>query len=414
MNGCPEADWYRPTIAQLMSYPDWFERACQHVIYDVDPDGTVEADCGEAEEKTAKDDAALECSWLEAEVCALVGFVSQSLPQRSRQHCSSDTVSALMDVSPEQIATLNAVPVLEQRTAAWYAERHSMISASSAWKALSSEAMRLSIIGEKVKPLAAAVADGTGGSGFTNVNSPLHWGHKYEPVSTALYSKWFGADVAEYGCIRHPSIPYLGASPDGVVVTPGALYGRMLEIKNVVNRELTGIPKREYWIQMQMQMEVCDLPLCDFLECRFLEYDSWSEADADGTFTQTATGKPKGAFLMLWSPAQKTNRYFYPPLTFTTLAEYSAWENKIREENPDLEWVQRIRWRLESYSLVTVERNRAWFETAKADFANVWKEVEKARCDSGSAVNHAGVSIGHKDLESVCSITEYDVPTDAS
>ena len=51
-------------------------------------------------------------------------------------------------------------------------------------------------------------------------------------------------------------------------------YGRMLEIKNIVNRDITGIPKKAYWVQMQLQMEVCDLEECDFLETRFKEYDN--------------------------------------------------------------------------------------------------------------------------------------------
>ena len=49
----------------------------------------------------------------------------------------------------------------------------------------------------------------------------------------------------------------------------------MLEIKNIVNREITGIPKKEYWVQMQMQMEVCAIyEECDFLETRFKEYEN--------------------------------------------------------------------------------------------------------------------------------------------
>jgi hypothetical protein len=45
----------------------------------------------------------------------------------------------------------------------------------------------------------------------------------------------------------------------------------MLEIKNIVNRDITGEPLHHYWIQMQVQMEVCDLDVCDFLETRFKE-----------------------------------------------------------------------------------------------------------------------------------------------
>ena len=405
MDSVEELEWYIPLIAKNTSYPDWFERSCEEIIADIDPDGSVEMqeERGEVVEEHGETHDGSEYSWLQTEVCAYVALLSQRLAMRSRRHCVQDPSFEI--VSPEKIEALNAVPVLEQRSAAWYAERHSMISASSAWKALSSDAMRRAIVRDKAVSLQSAVSIGTGGSGFTNVNSPLHWGHKYEPVSTAFYCKFFSVDVAEYGCIRHPSIAYLGASPDGVVTTPGPLYGRMLEIKNVVNRELTGIPKREYWIQMQMQMEVCDLPLCDFFECQFLEYDSWSEADADGTFTQSATGEPKGAFLMLWSPSQQTNRYFYPPLTLTTLAEYSEWEDKVRKDNPELEWVQRVRWRLANFSLVTVERNKEWFNTVKNDFSMVWQEVEAARKVAKAA---------NKDIESVCSITEYDVPTNAS
>ena len=74
-------------------------------------------------------------------------------------------------------------------------------------------------------------------------------------------------------------------------------YGRMLEIKNPTTREITGTPKREYWIQMQMQMGVCGLTECDFLETSFKEYESSEEFMSDGTFAETAGGKPKGVII---------------------------------------------------------------------------------------------------------------------
>ena len=39
-----------------------------------------------------------------------------------------------------------------------------------------------------------------------------------------------------------------------------------------MNRDITGIPKEEYWVQMQVQLETCDLEYCDFFETRFKEY----------------------------------------------------------------------------------------------------------------------------------------------
>ena len=46
------------------------------------------------------------------------------------------------------------------------------------------------------------------------------------------------------------------ASPDGInIKADSPYYGRAVEIKNPVSREITGIPKKDYWIQMQIQME---------------------------------------------------------------------------------------------------------------------------------------------------------------
>jgi hypothetical protein len=41
----------------------------------------------------------------------------------------------------------------------------------------------------------------------------------------------------------------------------------MVEIK-IYTTERYGIPTDNYWIQMQFQMEVCDLDECDFFETR--------------------------------------------------------------------------------------------------------------------------------------------------
>ena len=78
-----------------------------------------------------------------------------------------------------------------------------------------------------------------------NINSPFHNGHKYEPLSIIIYEDWFNTKVAEVGAIKHIKYPFLRASPDGINVDPkNPRFGRALEIKNPVNRVLTGIPKK--------------------------------------------------------------------------------------------------------------------------------------------------------------------------
>ena len=63
----------------------------------------------------------------------------------------------------------------------------------------------------------------------------------------------------------------------------------MVEIKNIVNREITGMPSEAYWIQMQIQMECCNIDLCDFIETRFKEYES-EEAFYNETNTEMNRG----------------------------------------------------------------------------------------------------------------------------
>ena len=97
-------------------------------------------------------------------------------------------------------------------------------------------------------------------------------GVKYEPVTILIYEDMYKTKVEEFGCIQHPEYNFIGASPDGINIDEtNNKFGKMLEIKNIVNREITGIPKTEYWIQTQIQMETCDLNECDFLETRFSE-----------------------------------------------------------------------------------------------------------------------------------------------
>ena len=175
---------------------------------------------------------------------------------------------------------MREIPQPEQRTAEWYSFRHNLITASNAYKTLmevnGSEFNQ--IVFEKCKPLYvpsdSEKEDDSGNVKVVNVETTLHWGQKYEPLSVLIYEHMYNTTIEDFGCIKHDKHTFLGASPDGInVESSSPRYGRMLEIKNIVNREITGIPKLEYWVQMQLQMETCRLERCDFLETRFKEYE---------------------------------------------------------------------------------------------------------------------------------------------
>ena len=86
----------------------------------------------------------------------------------------------------------------------------------------------------------------------------------------------------------------------------------MLEIKNPTTRKISGIPKKEYWIQMQIQMEVWDLDECDFLETVYKEYESEEDFNKDGdSFIKNANGKRKG-IIVLKNRRRRQRRHCFP------------------------------------------------------------------------------------------------------
>ena len=184
----------------------------------------------------------------------------------------------------------------------------------------------------------------------------------------------FDTKVNEYGCIESDKYPYLAASPDGInVKIDNPRYGRLLEIKNPTSREITGIPKKEYWVQMQMQMEVLNLDECDFLETSFKEYTSEIEFLADGEFNKTKEGKKKGVILCFSNSSKP--EYKYVPLHINSYEEYEIWRDKTIDENSHLTWIKDTFWYLETISCVLVRRNKTWFNSIKHKFKELWDTV---------------------------------------
>ena len=273
---------------------------------------------------------------------------------------------------------LRNIPQPEQRTAEWYSFRHNLITASNAYKTLMEGAEYNQIIFEKCKPLYVPGENGSDKEDeksikMVNVETTLHWGQKFEPLSVMIYEDLYDTKIEDFGCIQHSTYTFLGASPDGINVDSSSpRYGRMLEIKNIVNREITGIPKLEYWVQMQLQMETCQLEECDFLETRFKEYSDESSYQNDN---EDSTGY-KGV-IMYFSKDGKPN-YQYAPLDLVkSNTRLDKWEDKqhTEMEAQGYIWVRNIYWKLEEMSCVLVKRNKRWFDTVVGTMEKTWKTV---------------------------------------
>lgn len=347
-------------------------------------------------------------------VASIVDVYLDSLIQSST---SSSTSSSSMNIDTLSLMTtkldlLCSIPQPKQRSKEWYEFRYQLLTASNVWKAVSpSQCSQNSLIYEKCKPLVIPNQSSNGNNGNgndtsylesrqINTNSPLHWGVKYEPLSVMIYEDLFQTKVGDFGCIQHPKYSFLGASPDGINIDPSnpVLYGRMLEIKNIVNRPITGIPKEEYWVQTQVQMETCDLDTCDFFETRFKEF-----VDADAFYQCGAMYKYKGIILYF---VQNVNRvladanmnadlsiriqydnspkYVYMPLSIdvTSVDAIQQWITTTRESmKPDYLLYMPLYWYLDEYSCVLIERNRTWFQTALPKISDIWQTILKERVD---------------------------------
>lgn len=261
----------------------------------------------------------------------------------------------------EKLEYIRNKPQPVQRTPEWYEYRHNLITASCAYKALGSDAKIRELIKRKTEPCMH----------HTSTEGPMHWGVKYEPVSIQYYTFLHNTKIEEFGCVTHDVHTFLGASPDGINVCESSpLYGRMLEVKNPFSRELTGIPKKEYWIQCQVQMEVLGLEGCDFLETVFKEYESEEAFKEDGTFQKTKDGNYKGIILQFFTDAVQ---YEYAPFQCTE-EEYQEWESKQMNGRT---WVRTLYWRLEDVSCVLIRRNKKWFELVTPQFIKVHSILSK-------------------------------------
>ena len=297
-----------------------------------------------------------------------------------------------INIIEQKIQKLREIPQPVQRTPEWYKFRWNLITASNAWKALGTQAAINQIIYEKCQPLKELTEDGIEEGEekevkMVNTNSPLHWGQKYEPLTVMVYEHNYGTKVEDFGCIQHDEYKFLGASPDGIVVNKESdRYGRMLEIKNVVSREITGIPKKEYWIQMQLQMEVCDLDECDFLETKFIEYPDYNSFQADSLDEEnmclSKDGKFKGEIIHFHTKEGKPY-YVYKSLKCNKQQDIDEWENNTLEtyENEPYNYIymKTIYWKLEVLSCILVLRDRIWFKNNIGQLEDVWKIVEKER-----------------------------------
>jgi len=159
---------------------------------------------------------------------------------------------------------------VEQRTKQWYEDFGMMLTASEFHKLFDSERTRGQLVLSKANP----TPHDTPKAVPTEHMKPMDWGIRFEPIVKQYLERVWNCKVYECGRMKHTTQKRLGASPDGLIISEGHKYGRLVEIKCPYSRKVgLGIPQ-DYWMQMQIQMEVTNLMECEYVEIEILSKNS--------------------------------------------------------------------------------------------------------------------------------------------
>lgn len=337
----------------------------------------------------------------------------------------------------KQYQFIESQPQPEQRKPLWYEMRNSFITASSGAQA----------IGESKYEGAFEMVKGKIGLGKPfKENYHVHHGKKLETIATLIYEYIFNVKVGEFGLVAHistPHVSFLGASPDGICTCStldgnfSPLVGRMLEIKCVTTRKMNvkgpedvwpmevlvpakpggwtkyndiAIVPHIYWIQVQLQLECCDLEDCDFWQCKLRDYKfehafrknmaskkpvhtigqgEIYNIDARLEYGTLIELLPKNKELLPHEELHWFSAYIYPCELLQTLKEKINWAQDVKanwktyypEYVEEYKFGNILYYHLEQSHCYLVKRDRKWFKKALPRFAEFWDEVLSYRND---------------------------------
>lgn len=256
----------------------------------------------------------------------------------------------------------------DQGSAEWLSRRYRYLTASTVGVALGIDgpAARTNLLLEKV----------LGESNFRG-GAATQWGHRYEPLIDLIYEfRHPRVTVHHLNLVEHKTVKYLGASTDGL-----ASNGINMEIKCPPSRTISGKIPKEYWNQMQTQMEVLEVDLTHFIEGKFEEHVLHGNPEAPGSFWNRDHPHEWSIWVEWWNPTQQQLEYTYGKVQGPGVPTGAQRTELLNYEPPTPEAVE-IRvmgWTMEQLSIQEVARDPQWFPTVRPILDQFWREVEYYR-----------------------------------
>lgn len=171
----------------------------------------------------------------------------------------------------ERIWALAQQPVYEQGTEEWLQNRTLRITASAVATLLN---VGWANFRNPEAPFAQSDLMMLRKAGFVEPfagSDATRHGQMLEPEGRLLYAQMAEEHLALFGLLIHRNYWFVGASPDAICLRSG----RLLELKCPKSRtvKVGNAILSHYWMQVQLQLEVCDAEECDFFEYRVMKRD---------------------------------------------------------------------------------------------------------------------------------------------
>ena len=153
---------------------------------------------------------------------------------------------------------------MDQGTTEWFAARCGKVTASRVADVIAKTKTGYSTSRDNY--MAQLVCERmTGKPAESFSNSAMQWGTDTEPFARAAYEATQGVMVEEVGFVRHPTIEWAGASPDGLVGDDGCIEIKCPNTLTMIETLLSQKVPGKYFAQMQFQLACTGRKWCDYV-----------------------------------------------------------------------------------------------------------------------------------------------------
>ena len=269
----------------------------------------------------------------------------------------------------------------EQRTEKWHGLKRNSIGASEAELAIGGECYgksRKHLIDRKV-----AITQPF------NTSPAMDFGNKYEVVAKEILTRKFHKCEVVGDCpfIIHEKYPFIGASPDALIIDHKRKKAILSEIKVPYSRVVDGTINPEYMTQLLWQMEVCGIEQNLFCDVSIKEFR---------TCEKILSLNPKLCGITIKSHKKPHKRAIKTdlPLWWAVFAKnskklekFKKIEKKYKDKESRMKKMDDHRhitqlfyyFGVLDYKLTMIQRDRKWFKKVLPTVKNTWAEIEHRR-----------------------------------